>query len=111
MIAGEDIFVGERVGRAGLAIFADGVEQHHPVIGQQLAAGREEFVEMLGADMFEHADRHDPVERAGQRAIIDQLELDPVGHARVRGALAGDLQLLLAERDPEHIDVGDPVQI
>jgi hypothetical protein len=49
---------------------------------------REEFVVMGGADMLEHADRDDPVELAVERAIVDQLELHPVGHARLLGPRA-----------------------
>ena len=41
--------------------------------------------------MFEHADRHDPVEAPVDVAIIDQLELDLVGHALAPGPLARDL--------------------
>ena len=88
MIAGEDPFVGERIGFPRLAIFADGVEQHHAIVGEQTFARREELAVMRRADMFEHADRHDPVEPAGHRAIVDQFEPHLVGNAGVLGALA-----------------------
>ena len=51
---------------------------------------------MRRADMLEHADRDDPVELPVDVAIVDQLELDLVGDARPRRALARDLDLLLA---------------
>ena len=86
MIAGEDIFVGERVGRPGAAELADRVQQHDAVGLQQLAAFGEEFVVMRGADMLEHADRNDAVEAAVEQAIIDQLELHMVRDARLLGA-------------------------
>ena len=43
--------------------------------------------------------------------VIDQLELHMVRHARGLGALARDLELVLRQRDPEHVDAGDLVQI
>ena len=111
MIAREDPFVGERIRRARAAKLADGVEQHHPVVGEQVLAGREKLAEMRRPDMFEHPDRNDPVEPALDLAVIDQFELDPVGYPGLLGAAARDLQLLLAQRHPEHIDVGDAVEI
>ena len=44
-------------------------------------------------------------------AIVEQLELDPVGNAGRRGPLARDLELLLGQGDAEHVDVGDAVEI
>ena len=61
--------------------------------------------------MLEHADRDDPVESAGERAIVDQLELHAIGDAGLVGAAARDLELFLAERDAEHVDVGDAIQV
>ena len=75
-------------GAAGRAEPADGVQQHHSVGLQQLAALGEKFVVMGEADMLEHADRDDPVELAGDVAIVDQLEADMVGDARLLGAAA-----------------------
>ena len=90
VIAGKNPLVGERVGRGGAAIFADGVEQHDPVLGHQIAAGFKEFGVMRGADMFEHPDRHDPVEAPLDRAIVHQFEADLVRHPRILRAAAGD---------------------
>src|SRR6478736_7267206 len=61
--------------------------------------------------MFEHADRDDPVECAPDRAIIEQLEPDMVADARSGGASAGDVQLLLRQRDAGDIDAGDSVEV
>ncbi len=66
---------------------------------------------MRRADMFEHADRDDPVELARHMAVIDQLELYLVGDAAFLGAAAGNLQLLLRQRDAEHLGPGLLVEI
>ena len=44
-------------------------------------------------------------------AIVEQLELDPVGHAGFGGALPGQVELGLRQGDAEHLDVGDAVEI
>ena len=62
---------------------------------------------MIDADMFEHADRHDAVERALDVAIVLQVEAGPVGQALFRGALVGDGVLFLRQRDAGHIGAGD----
>ena len=106
--AGEDIFAREGVGRAGFTETADGVEQHHAVGGHQIGAGAKEGFEIGGADMFEHAHRHDPVETPdlalGKVAIVDQLEAHPVGHTRRRGAFAGERELFFGQGDAQHLD-------
>ena len=98
-------------GARGPAELADGVEQHHAVRLQQLAALGEELVIMRGADMLEHADRDDPVELAFDLAIIDQLEPHLVGDAGLLGAPPRDLQLLFGQGHAGHVDARDPVQI
>ena len=45
------------------------------------------------------------------RAIIDQLEPHMVGDPGLFRAPPRDLQLLLRQRDAEHVDAGDLVQI
>ena len=68
MIAGEDIFVGERVGRARPCPYL-------PMVWSSITPSsvsssrhlREEFLIMRRADMLEHADRDDPVEPALRR--------------------------------------------
>ena len=44
-------------------------------------------------------------------AIVHQLELDPVGDARLRGALLAEVDLVGRERDAEHVDVVMAVEI
>ena len=47
--------------------------------GSQQAPHRPEIGEhFCGADMFQHADRYDPVERAALVAVIAQGEIQPV---------------------------------
>ena len=53
--------------------------------------------------MLEHADRDDPIEGPGLLAIVAQLEPHPVGQAALPGALARDLELMVRERDAEHL--------
>ena len=109
--AWEDIFQGEGVGFSRHAEPSDGVEQHDPIVGEQLAAFVEEYVILRHADMLEHPDRHDPVESSFERAIIDQFEPHPVRDAGRLGARPGHPELFLGQGDAEHVDVGDPVQI
>ena len=63
------------------------------------------------ADVLEHADRSDPVEGAGNVAIVDQLELDLVGDPGRGRALAGEVELLLRQGDAEHFDIGHAVEV
>ena len=65
------------------------MQQHHPVIGEQLGAAAEIGLVESDADMLEHADRYDAVERAGDIAIILQQEARRsrqvfLGRARIR---------------------------
>ncbi|MCY1171295.1 hypothetical protein D9M73_114000 [compost metagenome] len=66
---------------------------------------------MRRADMLEHADRHDPVERALHLAIIDQLEGDHVRHARRRRALPRHLQLFFRKRHAQYLGTRHLVQV
>jgi hypothetical protein len=66
---------------------------------------------MRRADMFEHADGHDPVETAGEAAIVDQFIFDLSCDACRFGPLAGDLELFLRQGDTKHLDPGDAVEI
>ncbi len=81
--AGEDVLRDPGAGHAGAARAADGVDQRHAVGGEQRRDLGEVFAVMGHADMFEHADRHDPVERAGDGAIVHQADVDAVGQACV----------------------------
>ena len=49
--------------------------------------------------MLEHADRDDAVEALGDVAVVLQPELDAVGQLLLGGALGGDGELLLRQRD------------
>src|SRR3546814_11043707 len=61
--------------------------------------------------MFEHADRNDAVKAARDRAIVDQLKADAVGHPRLFRAATGDGKLFLAQGYAQHVDIGDAVQV
>ena len=51
-------------------------------------------VDLLLADVLDHADAGDRVERlAVELAVVHDADLDPVGDARALGALAGQLGL------------------
>ena len=58
---------------------ADRMQQHHAVVGEQLGAFAEEGVVVIDADMLEHADRNDAVERSLHVAIVLQLEARALG--------------------------------
>ena len=81
--AGEYVARGECIGRSRPAHAADRVQKHYSVVRQQRAAFGEEGPVMRWADMLEHADGDDPVEPPLQVAVIDQLELHAIGHARM----------------------------
>ena len=49
--------------------------------------------------------------RAGQRAIIDQLELDLVGDPAILRPLARDLQLVFGQGDAGHLHTRDTIEI
>ncbi len=81
------------------------MQHHRPVVLEQRRAFLEELVVEAGADMLEHADRDNAVERLRDVAIVDQLELRLVGEAGFGGALVGDAVLLLGEGDAGHGDI------
>ena len=86
---------------------SDRVEQHHAVLALQQRRGLcEEGGIAPPADMLEHADRHDPVERPVDAPIVREAKVDaPVEALFLRAAL-GDRELLLRERDPGDADAG-----
>ena len=55
----------------------------------------EELVIMVDADVLEHADRDDAVERLGDVAIVLQPKFDLIGEPGLAGAGGGDGELLL----------------
>ena len=61
--------------------------------------------------MFDHADAGDAVKLPFDVAIVDQLELDLVGHAQFRGAFLRKGNLVGREADPQHFAAVVPVQI
>ena len=76
-----------------------------PSGASSLAALGEIFVEMAYADMLEHADRDDAVERPGEGAVVAQLEAGVVGEAALARAPVRDAVLLGREGDAGDVDV------
>jgi len=74
MSARKDVFLKPGMVEIGNIAFADKMQQHHPVPGQQVAAFPEERVEKPDADMLEHPDRDNAFERALGRTVILQAE-------------------------------------
>ena len=100
----ENVFTQPRVGHAGAVPTGDEVDQGDAVLGQQVAHLLEELSIMLDPDMFEHADRNDPVVRAGFLAIVLQAEAHAVGQRLFSGAFRR--YLLLLDREGHSRDVG-----
>src|SRR3546814_11984143 len=71
----------------------------------------EKFAILWRAHMFEHADRHNPVEMSPHVAIIDQFELDMIIDASRFRALAGELEPFLRQGDPHHVTAAFFVQV
>ena len=99
----EDIFVDEfTTAVGGLAIFniraGDAVVHYQAIIGEQRIDMRKVHRQILQADMFEHADAGDPVERAGDVAIILQPDFNPVAQAGFFDALLGQRVLIFGKR-------------
>ena len=69
---------------------------------QRAIARLEERREVLGADRLEHLDRDDGVVRALDVAVVAQLDVDEVVEAGLADARAGELVLLLRDRDRRH---------
>ena len=92
------------------AIRVEPIVGHRDRLQRDPAAGREragERLEVAGqelvADGFEHLDRDDLRERAGELAVVAVLDRDPIGEAG-RGDARGRELVLLAR----HGDRGDP---
>ena len=64
-----------------------------------------DVVVMRRADMFEHADRDDPVEALGQLAVVAQLEMNLVFKFLLPRPLGRYCMLFRRQRDAEHIGV------
>src|SRR3546814_10555968 len=102
---------GPGVGFAGAARATDRMDQRHPVGRQPAGDNVEEAAVIVPADMLEHAHRDDPVERAVERAIVDLFEPHPIRNPCFLCPPPCDRELFVGERDAEHIDIGNTVQI
>ncbi len=81
--AREDVFLDPGRGAARAAGTADGMKQHRAIGGEEIVAGVEEGSEVPDADVLEHADRDDAIERPFDVAVILQQEADAILRARV----------------------------
>jgi hypothetical protein len=70
------------------------VQHHDAIVGEKFGAAAEKGFIEVDADMFEHADRYDPVERAGNIAIVAQQESGRTRQVLFSGAGVRGLQLL-----------------
>src|SRR5262249_60178217 len=70
--ARKDVFRDPGIGDVWPFRTADEVEEHHPVIIEELDALLKEFTVMPNAHMLEHADRDDAVERPGAVTAVLQ---------------------------------------
>src|SRR5262245_37473368 len=104
--ARKDVFADEGIGRRRPVEAADRMEYGHAVIGEELADLLEEGAIVSDADMLEHADRHDAIEFAFEIAIVTQLELYRPRKTHGAGALLRDRELLLAQGNARHLDMG-----
>ena len=77
----------------------------------QPAGCGEIFVVAADADVLEHADRDDPVEGLFNVAVVLEPKLDPVGQARLTGAIGRDGELLAGQGDAGDLGSCDPGKI
>ena len=108
--ARENVFANPWIGAGRRAHGADGMQQHHAAVGQQLARPREELAVVAAADMLEHTDRDDAIIHAPLPAIVAQMEPHPPGEPGARGPLVREFVLLLGERDAVHLAIIPPGQ-
>ena len=87
------------------------MQNHDAVIAEQFGASPEEGFIETDADMLEHADRYDPVERAGNVAVIGEQEFCLPAQVLFPGTGVGDLQLFGRQRNAGHIGAGHLGQI
>jgi len=104
--AGEDQPVDEAGRRlfdlVGAVVDRDCLQQHHAVVGQQVAAGAEERWKVAPADRLDHLDRDELVVAAAQQAVVLEQHGDTVLETRVAHALHGDGVLLPGDRGRGH---------
>ncbi len=82
------------------------MQHHHAVVAEQLRTLAEEGAVVIDADMLEHADRHDAVERSRHVAIVLQIETRARAQALFGRALIGDGVLFLRQRHAGHVGAG-----
>ncbi len=87
------------------------MEQHHPIIFEQVPDFGEELVVSVRPDVLEHADRDDAVEGPAHVAIVLQAKFDPVREARLARAIGRDSELLLGQGDAGDLGAGDAGEI
>ncbi|KAF1858522.1 hypothetical protein Lal_00015039 [Lupinus albus] len=100
----EHVFVDELAAAVrAVALFdvrrGDAVVHHDPTRRQQLVDAVEVRRQVVHAHVLEHADARDPVELAGDVAVVLQPDLDAVLQAGLRHALARQFVLALGQRD------------
>ena len=78
---------------------ADHLDRGEAAWSEQPVAGGEEGWVLRVADRLEHLDRGDLREASFECAVVLEADLDAVGEAGRGDALAGELELLLGERD------------
>ena len=103
---GEDVARGEvaRV-RILLAQVGDAVVEQLRAGPQRAAQAPGVLVHLLGADVLDHADRGDGVERlAGELAVVDDAEVGAVRDPGLLGAAARGLDLRRRQRDAGDVD-------
>ena len=71
------------------------MNQRNPVLGQSIRDRVEIGSVMRGADMFEHADRHDPVIARGLVPVVAKVKRHLAVQTRQHGMIPGIGELLL----------------
>ena len=109
---GERLAVGEHVsGREDVLERVVVRAEHGDPVVEQDAGRLEQLRERLGvavdlvlADVLDHADARDRVERlVGDLPVVGDADLDPVGQAERGDPLAAERGLLVGDRDPENL--------
>ena len=83
----------------------DRVKEHDAIVWHELVHLGKELAVSLNADMFEHADRNDPVELLGKFAIVAQFKADAVADPGLSRPFPGEGVLFLRQRDAKDLDV------
>src|SRR5665213_1053365 len=95
--ARKDVFHHPWVCRRGRPGVADRMNQRHTIVVEQLRDFSEKYVVITKPDMFEHADRDDPVEALVDMAIVLQLKLSASRLPGILEPLFCDGELLLRQ--------------